>query len=57
MSLRNYKIMMIIIMIIMIIILIIIIIIIIIIINTVTGPSLGHSVVITAIEEETKVTS
>ena len=56
MSLRNYKIMMIIIMIIMIIILIIIIIIIII-INTVTGPSLGHSVVITAIEEETKVTS
>ena len=55
MSLRNYKIMMIIIMIIMIIILIIIIIIII--INTVTGPSLGHSVVITAIEEETKVKS
>ena len=53
MSLRNYKIMMIIIMIIMIIILIIIIII----INTVTGPSLGHSVVITAIEEETKVKS
>ena len=44
--------MMIIIMIIMIIILIIIIIII---INTVTGPSLGHSFLITAIEEEKKV--
>ena len=55
MSLRNYKIMMIIIMIIMIIILLLLLIIIIIIINTVTGPSLGHRYVITAINEQKKV--